>query len=118
MYRIFCESYQNYIKSFTDDNYRLKISEPLELIVNTHKFNYEKKQCSDMYKKLCDLIYYIKENIKRFPNMKAFLWTLESRKIIPTKPGARVKRGEPLAFSSVSRYNKIRMKIICRREKE
>ena len=85
MYRIFCESYQNYIKSFTDDNYRLKISEPFELIVNTHKFNYEKKQCSDMYKKLCDLIYYIKENIKRFPNMKAFLWTLESRKIIPKK---------------------------------
>lgn len=85
MYRIFCESYQNYIKSFTDDNYRLKISEPLELIVNIHKFNYEKKQCSDMYKKLCDLIYYIKENIKRFPNMKAFLWTLESRKIIPKK---------------------------------
>jgi len=85
MYRIFCESYQNYIESFTDDNYRLKISEPLELIANIDKFNTEKKQCSYKYQKLCDLIYYIKENIKRFPNMKAFLWTLESRKIIPKK---------------------------------
>lgn len=85
MYRIFCESYQNYIKSFTDDNYRLKISEPLELIVNIDKFNNEKKQCSNIYKKLCDLIYFINENIKRFPNMKAFLWTLESRKIVPKK---------------------------------
>lgn len=85
MYRIFCESYQNYIKSFIDDNYRLKISEPLELIVNIDKFNNEKKQCSNIYKKLCDLIYFINENIKRFPNMKAFLWTLESRKIVPKK---------------------------------
>lgn len=85
MYRIFCESYQNYIKSFRDDNYRLKISEPLELIVNIDKFNNEKKQCSNIYKKLCDLIYFINENIKRFPNMKAFLWTLESRKIVPKK---------------------------------
>lgn len=85
MYRIFCESYQNYINSFTDDNYRLKISEPLELIVNIGKFNIEKKQCSDKYKKLCDLIYFINENIKRFPNMKAFIWTIESRKIIPKK---------------------------------
>ena len=25
MYRIFCESYQNYIKSFDEENYRLKI---------------------------------------------------------------------------------------------
>ena len=85
MYRIFCESYQNYIKSFTDDNYRLKISEPLELIVNIDRFNNEKKQCSNIYKKLCDLIYFINENIKRFPNMKAFLWTLESRNIKGTK---------------------------------
>ena len=85
MYRIFCESYQNYIDSFNEDNSRLRNAEPLELIVNLDKFNYEKNQCSNMYKKLCDLIYYIKENIKRFPNMKAFLWTLESRKIIPKK---------------------------------
>lgn len=85
MYRIFCESYNNYINSFEDDNSRLRIAKPLELIVNLNLFEYEKKQCTDMYKKLCDLIYYIKENIKRFPNMKAFLWTLESRKMIPKR---------------------------------
>ncbi len=85
MYRIFCESYNNYINSFEDDNSRLRIAKPLELIVNLNLFEYEKKQCTDMYKKLCDLIYYIKENISRFPNMKSFLWTLESRKMIPKK---------------------------------
>ena len=107
MYRVFCESYQNYINSFTDDNYRLRISEPLELIVNTHKFNYEKKQCSDMYKKLCDLIYYIKENIKRFPNMKAFLWTLESRKIIPKKYNISTKEDLEKQIKLVNSFLKL-----------
>lgn len=83
MYRIFCESYQNYIKSFAENNYRLKISEPLELIVDIDKFNSEKKRCTDIYQKLCDLIFYMTQNIKRFPKFKAFLWTLESRDIKP-----------------------------------
>ena len=83
MYRIFCESYYNYINSFEDDNSRLRNAEPLELIVNLDKFNYEKKQCSNIYKKLCDIIYYMKQNIKYYPKFKAFLWTLESRDIQP-----------------------------------
>ena len=28
MYRIFCESYENFIKSMDGDNYRLQISKP------------------------------------------------------------------------------------------
>lgn len=83
MYRIFCESYQNYINSFEDDNSRLRIAKPLELIVNLDIFDNERKQCSNMYKKLCDLIFYMTQNIKRFPKFKAFLWTLESRNIKP-----------------------------------
>ncbi len=83
MYRIFCESYTNYINSFEDNNSRLRNAKPLELIVNIDKFNYEKNQCSNMYKKLCDLIFYMTQNIKRFPKFKAFLWTLESRDIKP-----------------------------------
>jgi len=43
MYRIFCESYQNYINSFEDDNSRLRIVEPLNLIVNLDIFKSEKK---------------------------------------------------------------------------
>ena len=34
-----------------------------------------------MYKKLCDLVYFMKENVERFPKLKAFLWTLSSRNI-------------------------------------
>ncbi|MCI9063052.1 MAG: hypothetical protein HFJ17_00350 [Clostridia bacterium] len=81
MYRIFCESYQNYIKSFDKENYRLDISKPLELIVDINKYENEKNKQSIIYKNLCDLIIYMKENVKRFPRLKAFLWTLSSRDI-------------------------------------
>lgn len=81
MYRIFCESYQNFINSFDDDNYRLKMSKPLELITNIDKYKEEENKQSEIYKKLCDLIYFIKENVEKFPKMKAFLWTIESRDI-------------------------------------
>ena len=85
MYRIFCESYQNYIKSFDKDNYRLKISKPFDLIVDTKKFNNEKKLESIIYKKVCDLLFFMKESEKKFPKLKAFLWTIESRGMIPKK---------------------------------
>lgn len=79
MYRIFCESYKNYINSFDKDNYRLKISEPFKLIVNIDIYKEEEKKQSETYKKLCDLIYYVQKNLERFPRLKAFLWTLEAR---------------------------------------
>lgn len=85
MYRIFCESYQNFINSFDKYNYRLKIAEPFKLIVNSDKYKEEEKKQSEIYKKLCDLIYYVKKNIERFPRMKAFLWTLEARNITGKK---------------------------------
>ena len=79
MYRIFCESYENFIKSIDENSYRVKISKPLELIVDLDKYNKEEKKQSEIYKRLCDLIYFMKENISKFPRLKAFLWTLESR---------------------------------------
>ncbi len=33
MYRIFCESYENFIKTIDKDSYRLQISKPFELIL-------------------------------------------------------------------------------------
>lgn len=81
MYRIFCESYQNFLKTFNDNNYRLRISEPFELIVNINKYKKEEKKQSEIYKRLCDLISFMKENIGKFPRIKAFLWTLQSRDI-------------------------------------
>ncbi len=85
MYRIFCESYQNFVKSFNEDNARLRIAKPLELIVDVEKYKSEKQKESELYKKLSDLIYFMKNNIKEFPKFKAFLWTLESRNIKPKK---------------------------------
>ena len=43
MYRIFCESYINYIQSFNDDNYRLRIAKPLRLICNVKEYEKEKE---------------------------------------------------------------------------
>jgi len=85
MYRIFCESYQNFLNTFDTDSARTKIAEPLELIVNINKYKTEKNKQSKVYKKLCDLIYFMNQNIERFPKMKAFLWTLDSREIIGKK---------------------------------
>ena len=81
MYRIFCESYDNFIKSIDEDSYRIRISEPFKLIVDIEKYNNEKKEESELYKKLSDLIAFMKENISRFPKLKAFLWTIDSRNI-------------------------------------
>ena len=46
--------------------------------VNSDKYKEEKKQ-SENFKKLCNLIYFMKENVERFPKVKEFLWTLSSR---------------------------------------
>lgn len=81
MYRIFCESYENFINSFDEDNYRLRIAKPLELIANVDKYKKEEKKQSEMYKKVCDLVYFMQENVERFPRLKAFLWTISSRNI-------------------------------------
>lgn len=82
MYRVFCESYENFLKTFNEESYRLEIAKPFELIVNTEKFEEEKRKRSDLYKRLCDLLQYMKKNITKFPKFKAFLWTLTSRDII------------------------------------
>lgn len=81
MYRIFCESYKNFIESIDSNSYRIKIAKPFELIVDVDKYKDEEKKQSALYKKLCDLIYFMEENINRFPKLKAFLWTLDSRNI-------------------------------------
>ena len=81
MYRIFCESYDNFIRSIDEDSYRIQITKPFELIVDMDRYNKEQKEQSETYKKLCDLIEFMKNNLERFPKLKAFLWTLDSRNI-------------------------------------
>lgn len=81
MYRIFCESYENFLNSFDEKSYRLELSKPFELIVNIDKYKEEEEKQSELYKKLCDLISFMKTNVERFPKVKAFLWSLSSRGI-------------------------------------
>ena len=82
MFRIFCESYQNFLNSLKEDSYRKKIAKPFELIVNLERYKEEEQKNSELFKKLSDLIYFMKENIEKFPKLNAFLWTLSSRDII------------------------------------
>ena len=59
------------------DNYRLQISKPFELLVDIDKYNKEQKEQSELYKKLCDLMEFMKNNVKRFPKLKAFYILLD-----------------------------------------
>ena len=81
MYRVFCESYQNFLNSFQEDNVRLRMAEPIALLTNISRYEEEKKMNSTLYQKLCDLINYMKANVEKYPKFKAFLWTLDSRNI-------------------------------------
>ena len=82
MYRIFCENFINYKKQNTDSGYRSTIVRPFDLIVNLELFNREKKEETILYKKLCDILYYMEQNTEKFPRFQAFLWTLESRGMV------------------------------------
>lgn len=81
MYRIFVESYNNFINSIDKNSHRIQMSKPFELLVDINKYNSEKLKESELYKKISDLIYYMENNITKFPRLKAFLWTLKSRNI-------------------------------------
>ena len=85
MYRVFCESYENFLNTLEEESYRKSISKPFELILNIEKYKEEERKESLLYKRLCDLIYYMEENANKFPRLKAFLWTLSSREMVGKK---------------------------------
>lgn len=85
MYRIFCEGFNNYIKEFEQsgavDENRYLIALPLKLITDLELYKAEKAKHSLRYRQLKDLLYYMENNIEKYPKFKAFLWTLEPRGI-------------------------------------
>lgn len=84
MYRIVCESYENYKNDFLPDNindYRYTITKPLELITDLSLYEKEKNNNTANYRKLEHFIYLLNKNIHEYPNFKSFLWSLESRGI-------------------------------------
>lgn len=90
MYRVFCESYLNYQSNYNSQankEYRAKLVEPMELLLDTHKYRQEMSMDSSLYRRLSDLLAYMEKNITRYPKLKAFLWTLESRDVKGTEYG-------------------------------
>jgi hypothetical protein len=91
MYRIFCESYKNYIGMFTDDmkreEYRYVIALPLALLCDEARYAAEKESETKLYRQLSDLLFHMEQNTATYPAIKAFLWTLESRGISGTSYG-------------------------------
>lgn len=85
MYRVFCDSYQNYLLQYDElienNEYRHEIVKPFELIRDIERYKLEQSQETLMYKQLSDLIFYMAGNLDRYPKLGAFLWTLESRDI-------------------------------------
>ncbi|MGE4282737.1 MAG: hypothetical protein AB7G87_03365 [Clostridia bacterium] len=85
MFRIFCESYDNYISQYKDvmfqNEYRFKIAQPLKLLKNLDEYELAKKDNTLEYKKISDLLFFMQQQVEVFPKLKAFLWTLESRGI-------------------------------------
>ncbi|MEA1975980.1 MAG: hypothetical protein U9N10_10720, partial [Bacillota bacterium] len=67
MFRIVKESYYNYKNDFlvsnATDDIRYKMMEPFEMIFNVEKWTYEKVEKTEDYKKVAEILYYIKENI-------------------------------------------------------
>jgi len=85
MYRIFCESYTNYVNQYKDsinnNDYRYKMIVPIGLLKNIDQYKAEKVQETILYKQLSDLLFFMERNSGRFPKIKAFLWTLDSRDV-------------------------------------
>ncbi len=83
MYRIFCESYDNYISQYYDtafqNEYRFKLTKPLKLIRDPEEYKAGEKNNTLEYRQLRDLLFYMQKQIEIYPKLKAFLWTLESR---------------------------------------
>ncbi len=85
MYRVFCESYENYIRHYEDakinNEYRFSIAKPFGLIRDVQRYMTEKTECTLLYRQLSDLLYFMAGSLERYPKMGAFLWTLEARGI-------------------------------------
>lgn len=79
MYRIFCESYDNYTTQNSGSDYRSKLVNPFALIVDSSRYEAEKRNKTHLYKQLSDLLYFMEQNINKYPRFDAFLWTIESR---------------------------------------
>ncbi|MCL1982219.1 MAG: hypothetical protein FWG53_03875 [Clostridiales bacterium] len=83
MYRVFCESYANFVSDFKEHDARLVAAKPLGLIVDVDKFNSARKDCTKEYKRLCDLLHFASQSIGKYPRLEAFLWTISSRGMLP-----------------------------------
>ncbi|MCX7710734.1 MAG: hypothetical protein N2484_12920 [Clostridia bacterium] len=85
MYRVFCESYENYLRQYDGliqkNEFRYNVIKPFGLIHNVEQYKLEQLQETLLYKQLSDLLFYMTCNLDRYPKMRAFLWTLEARNI-------------------------------------
>ncbi|TCK93178.1 hypothetical protein EDC19_1366 [Natranaerovirga hydrolytica] len=83
MYRIVCESYNNYIQDFSSDkdDYRNKVIGFLRLIININTYEEEKIKCSLDYRKLETFVYRLNKDQSNYSKVSSFLWSLESRGI-------------------------------------
>ncbi len=111
MYRIFCESYKNLIRSLSGEegetNSRLQAIEPLALLCDAERFHKEREANTRSYQVTADLLHYLSINKTRFAVAQAFLWTLESRGITGCHTGVATEE----ALSELARYVVMLLKL-------
>ena len=82
MYRVFCQSYENYINQFIGSGKaesRYMTALPLKLLTDPKEFKEQSLNVSTNFKRASDLLFYLQTQTEQYPKLKAFLWTLESR---------------------------------------
>jgi hypothetical protein len=74
MYRIFCDSVENYRRQYGDDDgYRAKLASPLCLLADASAFHEEKRANSKRFQEASDLLRYMEGRVDKYPKLKAFI---------------------------------------------
>jgi chemotaxis methyl-accepting protein methylase len=74
------------------EEYRNSIALPLALLCDEARYAAEKESETKLYRQLSDLLFHMEQNVAKYPAIKAFLWTLESRGISGTSYGAAMNK--------------------------
>lgn len=84
MYRMFSESLANMkMDLLISKDSRSKLIEDFDILLDVDAYIQNREEVSQTYMRISDLLYYMVQHVKDFPRFSCFLWTLESRGMIP-----------------------------------
>ena len=82
MYRILCESYENYKRDFENvGGARLELSSCFHLLTNSKEFLLEKSKDTTLYKNANMLLAYLSQNQEQYPQTSVLMSEMSDRGI-------------------------------------